>query len=151
MPNWCQNQLTVNGATPELRAWLECGFSFQRMKPVIPADSPTQCPAWGTKWDLDENEQHEAASELLEIGTAFFDTAWSPPLGALTALSAMFPGDTLVLDYYEPGNGFAGRALFESGECDHESTDDPAEVSRIARETFGWDFDEEEEPTGSAA
>ncbi len=89
-------------------------------------------------------------NHLLEIGTAFFDTAWSPPLGALTALSAMFPDHTLVLDYHEPGMGFAGRALFEGGECDDEFTEDHAEVSRIAREIFGWDFDDEEEPTDSA-
>lgn len=151
MPNWCQNQLTVNDATPEFRAWLEGGFSFQRMKPVTPADSPTQCSAWGTKWDLDDNEQREAASKLLEIGTAFFDTAWSPPLGALTALSAMFPDVTLVLDYHEPGNRFAGRALFEGGTCDDESTDDTTEVIRIAREVFGWDYDEDDEPTEAAA
>ncbi len=151
MPNWCQNQLTVNGATPEFRAWLEGGFSFQRMNPVTSADSLTQCSAWGTKWDLDENDQRESASELLEIGTAFFDTAWSPPLGALTALSAMFPDDTLVLEYHEPGMGFAGRALFEAGACDDESTEETAEVSRIAREVFGWDFDDEDEPIETVA
>ena len=150
MPNWCQNQLTVNGATPELRAWLKEGFSFQRMKPVVPADSRNQCPAWGTKWDLDENEQREAASEILEIGTAWFNTAWSPPLGALTALSSMFPDDTLVLHYHEPGNGFAGCAVFEGGGCEDESADETEEVSRIGREIFGWDFDDDESPEAVA-
>jgi hypothetical protein len=155
MPNWCQNQLTVTGATPELRAWLEDGFSFQRMKPVhqpetnesSPGDrwslSEAQCSAWGTKWDLDETEQAEAASELLDCGNTWFDTAWTPPLEALSALSARFPDETFVLDYHEPGNGFAGRATFEGGGCDDESTEEPAEVSRIARETFGMDWDED--------
>jgi len=156
MPNWCQNQLTVTGATPELRAWLEDGFSFQRMKPVHPAktrknnpDVPwrqtvAQCSAWGTKWDLDENEQREAASELLECGNAWFDTAWNPPMGALTALSGRFPEVTLILDYHEPGVCFAGHATFEAGGCDDQSTQEPAEVNRIACETFGADSDEDE-------
>jgi hypothetical protein len=34
MPNWCQNHLTVTGATPEFRAWLaDHGFSFEKMNP----------------------------------------------------------------------------------------------------------------------
>jgi hypothetical protein len=72
MPSWCQHQLTVIGTTPEFRACLkDGGFSFRRMKPVRPAKtrktSPAgpwrltdaQCSVWGTKWDLNDNEQRE--------------------------------------------------------------------------------------------
>jgi hypothetical protein len=142
MPNWCQNYLMVTGATPEFRAWLEEGFSFQRMKPVIPPDSHNQCSAWGTKWDLEDNGQREAAGELLEIGTAYFDTAWNPPIPALAALSRMFPDVSFRLQYCELGMFFAGTATFQSGECEEESFDDELQVMEIARDTFGIDDEE---------
>ena len=124
MPNWCNNQLTVSGATPELRAYLEeNGFSFDKIHPVAepaPDAEPMrviqlQNDAWGTKWDLDEPDQLRVARELLDVGTAYFDTAWSPPIAALEKLSAMFPDDTFGLTYCEPGNNFAGNATFNEG------------------------------------
>jgi hypothetical protein len=126
----------------EFRAWLKDGFSFQRMKPVIPADSSTQCPAWGTKWDLDDNEQHEVASELLEIGAAFFDTAWSPPIQAIEALSRKFPEVSFQLDYCELGNIFAGTAMFHDGECHDDFHEVKADVMKIACDIFGYEDEE---------
>jgi len=147
MPNWCNNQLTVSGATPELRAYLEeNGFSFGKIHPVAepPPDaepmrvSQLYIDAWGTKWDLDEPDQLRVARELLDVGTAYFDTAWSPPLAALEALSAMFPDDTFGLTYCEPGNSFAGNATFEAG-TSHDVPADDGEVMKIASEVFGYD------------
>lgn len=41
MPNWCQNHLTVSGATPEFRAWIEKeGFFFGKMNPPRPPELP---------------------------------------------------------------------------------------------------------------
>jgi hypothetical protein len=88
MPNWCQNQLTVQDATPELRAYLEHnGFFFPRMVPPPPLADPgddsaaaaQQEAAWGTKWELGEDEGRMVAADLLSGGVSFFDTAWSPP------------------------------------------------------------------------
>jgi len=99
MPNWCQNHLMVTGATPEFRVWLKDGFSFQRMNPVSPPETHDKSAihswrqidahqsAWGTKWDLDDNEQRRVAEDLLETDSSFFDTAWSPPMQAIKALS----------------------------------------------------------------
>ena len=80
MPNRCQNQLTVTGATPEFRAWLEKeGFSFEKMNPPRKPRKSTRsnrpildshCNAWGTKWDLDDKEQRKVANELLDHGSA---------------------------------------------------------------------------------
>jgi hypothetical protein len=105
MPNCCQNHLTVTGATHEFRAWLENGFSFEKMNPPRKSGKTRNgwamldrhYTAWGTKWDLAENEQRQIACELLENGAAFFDTAWSPPIEAIVALSRRFPDDTLIL------------------------------------------------------
>jgi len=152
MPNWCANQLTVTGATPELRAYLkEHGFSFEKIHPVA---EPAGCPpsgitqllidAWGTKWDLDEPDQLRVADELLETGCAYFDTAWSPPIAALEKLSAMFQDDLFSLTYYDPGMSFAGTATFEAG-LSHDVPAGDGEVMRIASEVFGYDGPEQPE------
>lgn len=153
MPNWCNNQLTVTGATPELRAYLkDHGFSFEKINspaiPTPPSESSessesmevkqSRIDAWGTKWDLPEDEQWWVANELHETGIAYFDTAWSPPIAALEALSAKFPHDSFGLTYCELGNHFAGTATFKGGTAhDVPAADD--KVMRIACEVFGYD------------
>ena len=144
----------MTGATPELRAYLEeNGFSFGKINPVAepaPDAEPMQViqlyiDAWGTKWDLDEPDQLRVARELLDVSTAYFDTAWSPPIAALEKLSAMFPDDSFGLTYCEPGNSFAGNATFEAGTShDVPAADD--EVLAIACEVFGYDYPAEGGP-----
>lgn len=155
MPNWCQNHLTVTGATPEFHAWLADGFSFQRMNPVPPAD-PQQVSAadswrdlntcdnaWGTKCDLDDNEQLQVARELLENGAAFFDTAWDPPLRAIETLSRQFPEVSFQLDYCELGMFFAGTATFHEGDCCDDSHQEKSAVMKIACDIFGYEDEED--------
>lgn len=157
MPNWCANQLTVTGATPELSAYLVVhGFSFEKIKPLAKPTASSeavevihlQIAAWGTKWDLDENDQRRVADELLEMGSACFDTAWSPPIAALEALSEKFPHDSFGLTYYEPGMSFAGTTTFDGGMSDDVPAEDH-EVMKIASEVFGYEdpAEESEEPS----
>jgi hypothetical protein len=161
MPNWCQNHLTVIGATPEFRAWLADGFTFQRMNPVSPpaphqdsaSDSwrnlNTCCNAWGTKCDLDDKEQRQVADELLETGSSFFDTAWSPPIQAIDALSRQFPEVSFQLDYCKLGMFFAGTATFQDGDCHDDCNDEKSAVMKIACDIFG--YEDEEDPCEFAA
>jgi hypothetical protein len=137
--------LTVQDATPELRAYLECnGFSFARMAPLPPQADPNdesatvtqQLAAWGTKWDLDEDESKSVAENLLANGVAYFDTAWSPPIQALEALSRAYPKDTFELCYCELGMMFAGTATFQIGCCFESAVSRTSEVKRIARTVF---------------
>ena len=153
MPNWCQNHLTVIGATPEFRAWLETeGFSFEKMnpprrprkaKPFCPTVLESHYQVWGTKWDLDDKDQKQVAEELLDSASAYFDTAWSPPMQAIAALSRMFPAVSFQLDYCELGMFFAGIATFQDGECHDDCHEEKASVMRIACDIFGY---EDEEP-----
>ena len=155
MPNWCQNHLTVTGATPEFHAWLVDGFSFQRMNPVPPAepdqDSATDswrnldtcCNAWGTKCDLDDKEQRQVSNELLETGSSFFDTAWSPPIRAIEALSRQFAEVSFQLDYCELGMFFAGIATFQDGDCHDDCHEEKSAVMKIACDTFGYEDEED--------
>jgi hypothetical protein len=160
MPNWCHNHLTVTGATPEFRAWLTDGFSFQPMNRVPPAelhqDSATDswrnldtyCNAWGTKRDLDDKEQRQVSNELLETGSSFFDTAWSPPVEAIKQLSRQFPEATFQLDYCELGIFFAGTATFQDGDCHDNCHEEKSAVMKSACDIFG--YEDEEEPCGFA-
>jgi hypothetical protein len=68
---------------------------------------------WGTKWDCGE----QGASDIHPDGTmlhTFFDTAWSPPIGAYEKLEAL--GFRVDAQFYEGGMAFAGT--YSDGNCD---------------------------------
>jgi hypothetical protein len=74
---------------------------------------------WGTKWDVgvgDDNEYPD--TELMEedeTSLAYrFNTAWSPPLPAIEALSAQYPDVEFNLSYEEE-TGWGGEHLFIDG------------------------------------
>ena len=74
---------------------------------------------WGTKWDVgvgDDNEYPD--TELMEedeTSLAYrFNTAWSPPLPAIEALSAQYPDVEFNLSYEEE-TGWGGEYLFIDG------------------------------------
>jgi hypothetical protein len=152
MPNWCQNKLEVYGVIPaEFAEWLrkDGGLVFGRVVPVAPAEngleeSIRQTAAWGTPWELDENEATECASNLLECGEAFFNTAWSPPEDFVEKLSALFPSVRFVLWYYEPGNHFAGFRTCLGGEAvSFEYTEEPVRLREIGADIFESVYDDE--------
>ena len=151
MPNWCENQIKISNSTPAFEDFLkdEGGFSFERMvKPNRPESDENgwgtvsaQADAWGTKWDLDENDAKEVADTLLRCGMASFDTAWSPPLEAIRALSAMFPEVQFSLAYHEQGCAFYGIAEFIDGSCEDSCSDinDRQEYVNFLVNELGYD------------
>jgi hypothetical protein len=68
---------------------------------------------WGTKWDTG------AELELFGDDHAYyrFETAWSPPVEAITALSAQYPGIVFSLEWEEE-QGFGGEFFFRGGEVE---------------------------------
>jgi len=68
---------------------------------------------WGTKWDT--------GAELERLGDDHayytFETAWSPPVEAIIALSAQYLGIAFSLEWEEE-QGFGGELLFRGGECE---------------------------------
>jgi hypothetical protein len=60
---------------------------------------------WDTKWDIHPEQWDVAEPSRLELN---FDTAWSPPLGAIAWAGEMFPELKFRLQYYELGCDFAG-------------------------------------------
>jgi len=96
---------------------------------------------WGTKW----NAYHQPLMEDLEVlkstrniirfmeedhGVCIleskrivrynFDTAWSPPIPVIMALSKMYPDTVMKVAYLEEGNGFAGYMYITQGELKKE-------------------------------
>jgi hypothetical protein len=158
MPNWCINKLTVTNSTPKLEEFLkEHGLSFEAIvKPEPVKDDETgagtifaQTAAWGTKWDLDEDEALESATSLLENGSCDFNTAWSPPSEAIRALSEL-TGASFLLAYYELGMWFWGvediSEGFISPELDGEETKE--QFKEFLMEHFDYDEDEADETVG---
>jgi hypothetical protein len=128
MPNWCENKLTVTNSTPKLEAFLkEHGLSFEAIvKPNRPENDENnfglidaQVSAWGTKWDLADYEQKEAAESLLECDECNFNTAWSPPSEAIRALSEL-TGASFLLAFYESGCWFWGAESIKDGGVETE-------------------------------
>jgi len=70
---------------------------------------------WGTKWEVEAYDKVEYDDAHDKHGITFgFDSAWSPPTGAMEYL--VDQGFTVKLYYYEPGMAFAG--IWEDGEDD---------------------------------
>jgi hypothetical protein len=151
MPNWCNNILTISEPSTELVEYLKTeGFSFDKIKPMPPELKEGDgwydwaVENWGTKWDLDENPLLPDSFQDKEI-LFDFDTAWSPPMGVINALSEKFPDDHFVLQYLEMGMGFCGEASFSDGAfIDNQSSEDK-EVAKFAEEIFGYEDQEDEE------
>lgn len=71
---------------------------------------------WGTKWDVgDEDHEDEYQKDDNEV-ILYFDSAWAPPIIAMTHLESA--GFTVTLYYWEPGMAFCGIYTSEDGdEC----------------------------------
>lgn len=64
---------------------------------------------WGTKWDVDaEEDEYDSSDTYIRFN---FDSAWAPPEAAIIALGKQFPNLTLTLNYREDGMCFAGTCV----------------------------------------
>ena len=76
---------------------------------------------WGTKWDTDAEFERFAPDHAFYR----FETAWSPPVDAITALSAQHPSLVFTLEWEEE-QGFGGVLEFRGGSVEElESWDIP--------------------------
>jgi hypothetical protein len=83
---------------------------------------------WGTKWDVAVSyEQEYPETELMEETDTLlvyrFNTAWSPPVEAITKLSQQYP--SLEIDLvFEEETGWGGSINFNNGIATEEETYD---------------------------
>lgn len=76
---------------------------------------------WGTKWNAYEASIERTSDESM---SGWFDTAWSPPLGVLQAMSEKFPDIKFELNYSEEGMGIKGTSVYLRGEEIEASQED---------------------------
>jgi len=135
MPNWCNNSLTIKGDASTLVALKEIIESdgeglLEAIAPIGEWDYDKAVANWGTKWDISTEglEYTDNGDGTAEI-TGWFDSAWSPPIEALHALSQDWDSCYIELLYEEPGMCFVG--------CwDSEGADDHYEYNEFTSETI---------------
>jgi len=127
MPNWCNNSITIKGPKDKITALYneaiqdaddETGL-LNAMHPMPKELHDTTSPSegdnwydwrvsnWGTKWEV-SSEGLELSEDGTEL-TGWFDSAWSPPIGAFEHYIRENDDVDLVCYYEEPGMDFAGK------------------------------------------
>jgi hypothetical protein len=133
MPNWCQNNLTIEHEDRAkvmefVHAYKEgkvCDHYLpvpkdEKGEVIIDESSPDYwynwcLNNWGTKWDIGSNhdEMYGLHPTIVDNqATMTFESAWSPPIGLYKKLYQL--GFSVKATYFEPGMAFCG--LFEDGE-----------------------------------
>lgn len=99
---------------------------------------------WGTKWDIADS--YVVSSKPSEF-ICYFNTAWSPPIGALTEISKRFPNATFDMTYVEESVDFCGANRFENGVDKEFKSADPSTLREewYAKHHPGLDFDDDYE------
>ena len=134
MPNWCSNNLTMEGDAEEIKRFEDTHNSVPKAwGGDAPVEEKTkldfsasvwdvnsdhheysshgynwQSKYWGTKWNACEVEHHDD-------GNYSFETAWAPPEAWLVCMSMTFPKLKFQLSYSEPGMGFMGITIVLGG------------------------------------
>ena len=134
MPNWCNNTITLTGPKEKITKIYEKAKEdnalLQQLYPMPTQLEGTTSPApkegkvqplvdghdnwydwrvdnWSTKWDVDMD-----GLELSDDGTTitgWFDSAWSPPIGAYEHFLTENEDCSISSLYYEGGMDFAGK------------------------------------------
>ena len=134
MPNWCNNTITLTGPKEKITKIYEKAKEdnalLQQLYPMPTQLEGTTSPApkegkvqplvdghdnwydwrvdnWSTKWDVDV-EGLELSDDGTTI-TGWFDSAWSPPIGAYEHFLTNNEDCSISSLYYEGGMDFAGK------------------------------------------
>ena len=138
MPNWCSNNLHMEGDAEEIKRFEDTHNSVPKdwklsetfgdstqdktkldfSASVWDEDNSNheysthgynwQSKHWGTKWTACEVEHQDD-------GYYSFETAWAPPEAWMVAMSAKFPKLKFVLSFAEHGMGFMGITVAKAG------------------------------------
>lgn len=127
MPNWCSNELKIQGAdVPKIKyIMINSDSIFESLIGTDPAVS-TPIQDWynhnvnwfGTKWDVskDDISIYDESHDMLAIS---FTTAWGPPMAFFEKLCSKYDIDSASLYFEEGGMDFSGIAEYDkdSGVC----------------------------------
>lgn len=98
---------------------------------------------WGTKWSVGGDDVHIGTHE--KYAFVNFDTAWSPPMRIVEALSAKYPDVVVHIKYAEMGMGFIGENTFVGGECTNDGFWDQQNEGETIKVPSLWDDEQEVE------
>jgi hypothetical protein len=130
MPNWCENELTVQGESAIVNAFLEAmrgeatEIDFDKIIPqpeVIKGGGEGwydwRNTHWGTKWNAcDSLTMSDQSADTKRKVTIRFDTAWAPPLPVVEKIVQTYPLLDVTLKYWEGGMQFKGTLRGKRGE-----------------------------------
>ena len=92
MPNNCYSSLTIGAEPKIIQLFVDCEFSFKKLRPVPATPMPEDykdywhkwcCENWGTQIDRDDYSVVNRGKTGLNV---LFSTAWAPPLELLKYL-----------------------------------------------------------------
>lgn len=175
MPNWCFNNLRVDGdnkaSLTAFRDWLGAdGFKLSKIAP-LPAEldgttSPNSEPnsdaskALREKYGYDNwydwqvanwGTKWDVEAEVEDNDSLIFitfDSAWAPPCQAIASLAKKFPSLSFTLVYDEPGMCFAGMLTACGDDVNDnclDASDDKEEYRKFCIEELGHDPFEDED------
>ena len=170
MPNWCNNNITIQGPAELIRAVWDAVQAGDDERGLLNAMYPEpdhkddewygwRVDNWGTKWEVgSDGLEFEELPDGRAMIHGWFDSAWSPPTGAYEQFCENNQGVYVCASYFEPGMGFIG--IWDNEDIGDVCYDDvPAlmeakadeEDSQLAElfDEYGveswYDFEEEEE------
>jgi hypothetical protein len=135
MPNWCYNEVTIDGFTSHLkefadkaaanneredlsllRAFIPMPEEFTTMEGYNNGGYEWACNTWGTKWA--ESSIDMTANRFGNTGQVIyqFESPWHPPIIGYDKISKMFPYLTFIHYWDEPGMCFCGIRVVIAGE-----------------------------------
>lgn len=179
MPNWCMNNLRVDGSKAAINAfkkWLgEDGFKLNKIAPLPKELDGTTSPNPNAKskeakalvkkfgadnwydWQVANwGTKWDVDAEVSDLGdksiSINFDSAWSPPVAAIIKLGELFPKLEFALTYQEGGMCFAGKLTVKGDEVNDYCVDggtDEKEYRQFCIDEFDIDPLESEDEDNS--
>jgi len=144
MTNWCNNSFSITGNTESIKDLWEAAQTagpdgdfglLNAIAPIGDWDYGTAVESWGTKWDVtDEGLEFIDNGDGTASISGWFDSAWSPPIGAYEQLAADFDSCIIECSYYEPGMDFGGFWSSENGDEEFDNLQE-----RLEQPTEEWD------------
>jgi len=122
MPNWCQNELVINGAEQDVAAFVaqmsndDEGVPTLRFSDIVPLEDDEDdcaCERWGCKWEPYQAFVMTAHDAIY----AEFQTPWSEPKAWMVQASRLHPELTFAIAYEEPLNDFMGVFVVREGQA----------------------------------
>lgn len=174
MPNYCSNKISIKADEKTIREIADIFSSKEPLNAILPTpaglleqSSPIwaendskksdikasnfdlygaedwymwRIQNWGTKWDIDVLDLL-VSSENISFS---FDSAWAPPLAAITELAKKFPNAEIEMNWHEPGCAFMGDAYWADGENEYIDERDMEKQDFINLGYEGYDEEDDD-------